>query len=101
MNDKFDSFVVFAEMRTGSNFLEANLNAFAGIACHGEAFNPFFMGYPKSEPILGVDQATALERISGPSNSATIADEDLDLTFHGDKRATERYFAKLGECSKP
>ena len=50
---------------------------------------------------LGVDQATALERISGPSNSATIADEDLDLTFHGDKRATERYFAKLGECSKP
>ena len=58
MNDKFDSFVVFAEMRTGSNFLEANLNAFAGIACHGEAFNPFFMGYPKSEPILGVDQAT-------------------------------------------
>ena len=58
MRDKFDSFVVFAEMRTGSNFLEANLNAFAGIACHGEAFNPFFIGYPKSEPILGVDQAT-------------------------------------------
>ncbi|WP_411976301.1 nodulation protein NodH [Sulfitobacter faviae] len=58
MRDKFDSFVVFAEMRTGSNFLEANLNAFAGIACHGEAFSPFFMGYPKSEPILGVDQAT-------------------------------------------
>ncbi|MDH4540163.1 nodulation protein NodH [Sulfitobacter faviae] len=58
MRDKFDSFVVFAEMRTGSNFIEANLNAFAGIACHGEAFNPFFMGYPKSEPILGVDQVT-------------------------------------------
>ncbi len=57
MTQKFDSFVVFAEMRTGSNFLEANLNAFDGIACHGEAFNPFFMGYPKSEPILGVDQA--------------------------------------------
>ena len=56
MTQKFDSFVVFAEMRTGSNFLEANLNAFEGIACHGEAFNPFFMGYPKSEPILGVSQ---------------------------------------------
>ena len=53
MTEKFDSFVVFAEMRTGSNFLEANLNAFEGISCHGEAFNPFFMGYPKSEPILG------------------------------------------------
>tara|TARA_R110002049_G_scaffold44333_6_gene130233 strand:- start:89610 stop:91037 length:1428 start_codon:yes stop_codon:yes gene_type:complete len=57
MTDRFDSFVVFAEMRTGSNFLEANLNAFEGITCHGEAFNPFFMGYPKSDPILGVDQA--------------------------------------------
>ncbi len=55
---KFQSFVVFAEMRTGSNFLEANLNAFDGINCHGEAFNPHFMGYPKSEPILGVDLKT-------------------------------------------
>jgi len=57
MTDKFTSFVVFAEMRTGSNFLEANLNAFAGITCHGEAFNPHFLGYPNNEPILGVDLA--------------------------------------------
>ena len=55
MSDTFDHFVVFAEMRTGSNFLEANLNAFDGISCLGEAFNPHFMGYPQSEPILGVD----------------------------------------------
>ncbi|MGC1495012.1 MAG: nodulation protein NodH [Sulfitobacter sp.] len=55
MTDKFDSFVVFAEMRTGSNFLEANLNAFDGIACHGEAFNPHFLGYPHNESILGID----------------------------------------------
>ncbi|KIN65678.1 Nodulation protein H [Sulfitobacter noctilucae] len=55
---KFQSFVVFAEMRTGSNFLEANLNAFEGINCTGEAFNPHFMGYPKSDPILGVDLKT-------------------------------------------
>lgn len=54
MPDTFDSFVVFAEMRTGSNFLEANLNAFEGITCHGEAFNPHFIGYPSSAPILGV-----------------------------------------------
>jgi LPS sulfotransferase NodH len=55
---KFDYFVVFAEMRTGSNFLEANLNAFDGIMCHGEAFNPHFIGYPKSTEILGVSQET-------------------------------------------
>lgn len=58
MTARFNSFVVFAEMRTGSNFLEANLNAFAGIKCHGEAFNTHFIGYPKTTHILGVDQAT-------------------------------------------
>ncbi|MEQ6249455.1 sulfotransferase family 2 domain-containing protein [Sulfitobacter sp. HNIBRBA3233] len=58
MTTRFDSFVVFAEMRTGSNFLEANLNSFDGIECHGEAFNPFFIGYPNTSQILGVDQAT-------------------------------------------
>ncbi len=50
----FDLFVVLAEMRTGSNFLEANLNAFDGITCHGEAFNPQFIGYPNSADILGI-----------------------------------------------
>lgn len=53
---KFDTFVVFAEMRTGSNFLEANLNALDGIVCHGEAFNPHFIGYPNTSQILGVSQ---------------------------------------------
>ena len=52
----FDYFVVFAEMRTGSNFLESNLNAFDGFQCHGEAFNPHFIGYPKSTDILGITQ---------------------------------------------
>lgn len=54
----FDSFVVFAEMRTGSNFLEANLNALDGVTCHGEAFNPHFIGYPNRDDILGVTMAT-------------------------------------------
>ncbi|UWQ49576.1 nodulation protein NodH [Leisingera caerulea] len=53
----FDYFVVFAEMRTGSNFLETNLNAFDGLTCHGEAFNPHFIGYPNTDQILGVTQA--------------------------------------------
>ncbi|ASM73867.1 MULTISPECIES: sulfotransferase family 2 domain-containing protein [Roseobacteraceae] len=57
MAQKFDYFVVFAEMRTGSNFLETNLNAFDGITCHGEAFNPHFIGYPNVTGILGVSQA--------------------------------------------
>ncbi|NRB20614.1 MAG: sulfotransferase family 2 domain-containing protein [Rhodobacteraceae bacterium] len=56
MTDQFDYFIVFAEMRTGSNFLEVNLNAFDGLLCHGEAFNPHFIGYPNKTEILGVTQ---------------------------------------------
>ena len=54
----FDYFVVFAEMRTGSNFLEANLNAFESFECFGEAFNPHFIGYPNRDEIAGVAQHT-------------------------------------------
>ncbi len=50
----FEYFVVFAEMRTGSNFLEANINSFDGLTSHGEAFNPHFVGYPNVDNILGV-----------------------------------------------
>jgi len=60
---QFHSFVVFAEMRTGSNFLEANLNALAGVSCHGEAFNPHFIGYPGKERIFDITQA---ERDAAP-----------------------------------
>ncbi|UWR80315.1 sulfotransferase family 2 domain-containing protein [Phaeobacter inhibens] len=56
MPQNFDYFVVFAEMRTGSNFLEANLNALEGVTCHGEAFNPHFISYPNCETTLGWTQ---------------------------------------------
>ena len=56
MTGRFDYFVIFAEMRTGSNFLESNLNALEGVTCHGEAFNPHFIGYPKRGDILGITQ---------------------------------------------
>ena len=51
---RFDYFVVLAEMRTGSNFLEANLNLLDGVTCYGEAFNPSFIGTPKTEDVLGI-----------------------------------------------
>ncbi|WP_439121999.1 sulfotransferase family 2 domain-containing protein [Marivita sp.] len=50
----FDLFVVFAEMRTGSNLLEDYLNQIEGVTCHGEAFNPNFIGYPNRDDIHGV-----------------------------------------------
>lgn len=56
MSDRFDMFVVFAEMRTGSNLLEDFLNQIDGVTCHGEAFNLHFIGYPNQSDILGVSQ---------------------------------------------
>lgn len=57
MSDSFDYFILLAEMRTGSNFLETNLNAIDGLVCHGEAFNPYFIGYPNSSELFGMTQA--------------------------------------------
>lgn len=57
MDRKFDSFVLLAEMRTGSNFLEANLNAMPGVACHGETFNPHFIGKLNQTEAFGITLA--------------------------------------------
>lgn len=70
---RFDYFTVFAEMRTGSNFLETNLNSFDGVTCHGEAFNPHFIGYPLQEEILGVTQD---ERDENPMRLLELIKED-------------------------
>ena len=56
MTDRFDHFVVLAEMRTGPNFLETNLNALDDVVCHGEAFNPHFIAYPNRTEVLGITQ---------------------------------------------
>lgn len=50
----FDYFVILAGMRTGSNFLEANLNEYPGLMCHGELFNPQFVGHAKKDSLFGV-----------------------------------------------
>ncbi|MFN7225057.1 MAG: nodulation protein NodH [Paracoccaceae bacterium] len=57
MSKRFDSFVMFAEMRTGSNFLEANLNAMTGVTCYGEVFNPHFIGKKDQGQLLGFSLA--------------------------------------------
>ena len=56
MSHKFEYFVVFAEMRTGSNLLETHLNDCDDIRCFGEAFNPNFIGYPNHADLLGVNE---------------------------------------------
>ncbi len=54
---RFDGFILFAEMRTGSNYLEENINLFPGLQCHGEAFNPGFVGQHNWPDLFGMDRA--------------------------------------------
>lgn len=54
MHQRFDYFVVFGEMRTGSNYLEENLNRFQGLHCYGEAYNPHFVGHHNSTDLFGM-----------------------------------------------
>lgn len=56
MPQKFDYFVLFAEMRTGSNFLEENINSFGDLKCWGEVFNPAFIGKSNQHELLGVSK---------------------------------------------
>lgn len=53
----FTSFVILAEMRTGSNLLETYLNDCPGVTCHAELFNPSFIDHPRTETVCGYDFA--------------------------------------------
>ncbi|WP_224816676.1 sulfotransferase domain-containing protein [Hasllibacter sp. MH4015] len=55
MTRRYDAFVLFAEMRTGSNYLEDSLNAFPDINCLGEVYNPTFLGHHNTFELHGYD----------------------------------------------
>lgn len=40
----FRYYVLLANMRTGSNLFEQNISQYEGFPCHGELFNPHFVG---------------------------------------------------------
>ena len=57
MRRSFDLCVIFAEMRTGSNHLEAMLDGVPGLLGIGEVYNPSFVGGPNQEVFLGFNMA--------------------------------------------
>lgn len=75
MTRQFDCFIIFAEMRTGSNFLESNLDQFPGLKCYGEAFNPYFMVSPKTKELFGV---TTRARDKDPLNLVAAIKEGTE-----------------------
>lgn len=54
MAQNFTSFVILGEMRTGSNFLEMNMNRLQGFTCYGEVFNPVLLGDMKRTEMFGM-----------------------------------------------
>jgi len=55
MSDRWDYFAIFAGMRTGSNFLERNINSIPDLQSFGELYNPYFIGFEKNtEEFLGI-----------------------------------------------
>ena len=81
---KFRYFVIFAAMRTGSNFLEANINRFADLESHGELFNPYFVGGAKKDTLFGL---TMKARDEDPFQLL-----DAVLAQAGDRRPGFRFF---------
>lgn len=63
MAEPFRRFVILAGMRTGSNLLEATLNAIRRVTCFGEAFNPYMLGWPGKDELQGI---TAQAREADP-----------------------------------
>lgn len=51
---RFKYFVLLANMRTGSNLFEQNINLFNSFSCNGELFNPNFVGYPNQDKYCGM-----------------------------------------------
>lgn len=99
---RFEYFTVFAEMRTGSNFLETNLNSFEALTCYGEAFNPHFIGYPNQEDLLGLTQA---ERDADPMRLLVrIRDDESGLSgfrfFHDHDPRVLDFILQDPACAK-
>lgn len=62
MTHAFDYFVILAAKRTGSNLLEAGINQIPGVACHGELFNPGFIGREGVTVWEGIDLSSRFRR---------------------------------------
>ena len=80
MSGPFRRFVVIAGMRTGSNLLERLLSQYPSIICHGELFNPAFVGKKDRTEFLGIDMA-ARER--DPLRLLTAMEEDAQDKIAG------------------
>lgn len=103
MSGRFKYFAIFGSMRSGSNLLEQTLNQFSGITCHGELFNPSFVGYPKQEGFLGIGLE---QREKSPESliKAMIEDSMEGIAgfriFHDHDPRTAQFVLADPDCAK-
>ena len=103
MSGRYKYFAIFGSMRSGSNLLEQSLNQYSGITCHGELFNPLFIGHPKSKDFLGLD---FVEREKSPESliKAMIKDAGDGIAgfrvFHGHDQRTAQMALQDPKCAK-
>jgi len=99
---RFDIFAILAGMRTGSNLLEELLSAHPEMSCHGELFNPQFVGAPGREDALGISRR-ARDEDPGRLLAALAAVPDRVAGFRifdgHDERAIESVLADP-RCAK-
>jgi hypothetical protein len=83
--------------------LEQSLNQYSGITCHGELFNPSFIGHPKSSDFLGLD---FVEREKSPESliKAMIKDAGEGIAgfrvFHDHDQRTAQMALQDPKCAK-
>jgi hypothetical protein len=65
MTRPFTHFVILGVMRTGSNLLESRLEQYPELICHGELFNPGFIGKSGQLDMFGISVA---ERDANPTD---------------------------------
>lgn len=93
-SNQFRYFVLFANMRTGSNLFERTIENYDSFSCHGELFNQHFVGYPSREtrlltslkerernPIAMIDEMIGLENQVLPG-FRLFADHDPRAVAH-------------------
>ncbi|OUS05763.1 hypothetical protein A9Q96_11235 [Rhodobacterales bacterium 52_120_T64] len=103
MSGRYKYFAIFGSMRSGSNLLEQSLNQYADITCHGELFNPLFIGHPKSTDFLGLD---FVERERSPESliKAMIKDAEGGIAgfrvFHDHDQRTAQMALRDPKCAK-
>ena len=98
----FRYFVIFAEMRTGSNLLEASLNALDGVTSFGELFNPHFVGGPNRDAVFGITLEMREETPNDMIQAMLAQSEDIPgfRLFHDhDSRIIEEVIDDP-ECAK-